>query len=260
MPGDVSFWIRLDTMRLQVLGCGDAFGSGGRFHTCFHVEAREGDGHGAFLIDCGASALIAIRRFGVDPNGIRTVFLTHLHGDHFGGLPWLILDGQLVSGRESPLTIVGPPGLREQLPVAMEVLFPGSSTAERRFPVEIVEIAAGHPVEVDGVRAEAFTMRHPSGAPAQALRLSRGGKVVAYTGDTEWVEDIVAAGHGADLMIAEGYTETRPVKFHLDWATLRTRLPEIAPKRLMLTHMSPDMLAREPDGYIAAEDGLVVVF
>lgn len=74
------------------------------------------------------------------------------------------------------------------------------------------------------------------------------------------MEDIVAAGHGADLMIAEGYTETRPVKFHLDWATLRTRLPEIAPKRLMLTHMSPDMLAREPDGYIAAEDGLVVVF
>ncbi|KQO88975.1 MBL fold metallo-hydrolase [Methylorubrum extorquens] len=241
-------------MRLHVLGCGDAFGSGGRFNTCFHVDAPGG----AFLIDCGASALIAIRRFGVEPNRIRTVFLTHLHGDHFGGLPWLILDGQLVSGRTEPLTVVGPPGTVERLPAAMEVLFPGSSTVERRFPVEVVEMEAGRPVETGGVRATAFTMRHPSGAPAHALRIEAAGKVVSYTGDTEWVEDIVAAGRGADLVIAEGYTVERPVKFHLDWATLKRRLPEIAPKRLMLTHMSPEMIAHPPDGYIAAEDGLVL--
>lgn len=241
-------------MRLHVLGCGDAFGSGGRFNTCFHVDAPGG----AFLIDCGASALIAIRRFGVEPNRIRTVFLTHLHGDHFGGLPWLILDGQLVSGRTEPLTVVGPPGTAARLPAAMEVLFPGSSTAERRFRVEVVEMEAGRPVETGGVRATAFTMHHPSGAPAHALRIEAAGKVVSYTGDTEWVEDIVAVGRGADLMIAEGYTVERPVKFHLDWATLKRRLPEIAPKRLMLTHMSPEMIAHPPDGYIAAEDGLVL--
>lgn len=245
-------------MRLQVLGCGDAFGSGGRFNTCFHVDPSAGGDGDAFLIDCGASSLIAIRRFGVDPNRIRSVFLTHLHGDHFGGLPWLILDGQLVSGRTRPLTVVGPPGTTERLPAAMEVLFPGSSTAERRFAVEVVEIEAGRPVEVAGVSVTAFTMRHPSGAPAHALRIESAGRVVSYTGDTEWVEDIVAAGRGADLMIAEGYTVERPVKFHLDWATLKRRLPEIGPKRLMLTHMSPEMIAHPPDGYIAAEDGLVV--
>lgn len=241
-------------MRLQVLGCGDAFGSGGRFNTCFHVEGPEG----AFLIDCGASSLIAIRRFGVEPNRIRTVFLTHLHGDHFGGLPWLILDGQLVSGRTDPLTVVGPPGTAERLSAAMEVLFPGSSAIERRFGVAVVEMEAGRPVEAGGVTATAFTVRHPSGAPAHALRIESGGRIVSYTGDTEWVEDIIAAGRGADLMIAEGYTVERPVKFHLDWATLKRRLPEIGPKRLMLTHMSPEMIAREADGYLAAEDGLVI--
>jgi ribonuclease BN (tRNA processing enzyme) len=78
-------------MLLQALGCGDAFGSGGRFHTCFHVSARVV----SFLVDCGASALIAMRRFGVDPNTIRTVLISHLHGDHFGGLPFLLLDAQL---------------------------------------------------------------------------------------------------------------------------------------------------------------------
>lgn len=249
-------------MRLQVLGCGDAFGSGGRFNTCFHVDPR-GDSSDAppgqtFLIDCGASSLIAIRRFGVAPNRIGTVFLTHLHGDHFGGLPWLILDGQLVSGRTEPLRVVGPPGTAERLPAAMEVLFPGSSTAERRFAVEIVEMEAGRPVEAGGVTATAFTVRHPSGAAAHALRIEAAGRVVSYTGDTEWVEAIIEAGRGADLLIAEGYTVERPVTFHLDWATLRRRLPEIAPKRLMLTHMSPEMIAHPPEGYIAAEDGLVI--
>lgn len=241
-------------MRLTVLGCGDAFGSGGRLNTCFHVA---GDGTG-FLIDCGASALIAMRRFGVDPNGMDTVFLTHLHGDHFGGLPWLILDGQLVSRRRKPLTIVGPPGIRERLPAAMEVLFPGSSTAERAFAVAVREIAAGTPAAFGGVVVEAFAVEHPAGAPSHALRLGHAGRVVTYTGDTQWVEALIPAGRGADLMIAEGYTVERRVKFHLDWATLNRNLPEIAPKRLMLTHMSPEMIAHPPDGYIAAEDGLVL--
>lgn len=241
-------------MRLTVLGCGDAFGSGGRLNTCFHVASEET----GFLVDCGASALIAMRRFGVDPNGIDTVFLTHLHGDHFGGLPWLILDGQLVSRRRKPLTIVGPPGIRARLPAAMEVLFPGSSTAGRDFAVEVREIEAGGPETIGGVAVTAFAAEHPSGAPSHALRLAHAGRVLAYTGDTQWVEALIPAGHGADLMIAEGYTVERPVRFHLSWAELRARLPEIAPKRLMLTHMSPEMLAHTPDGYIAAEDGLVL--
>jgi len=122
-------------MQLCVLGCGDAFGSGGRFNTCFHFEAPAT----RFLIDCGASALIAMRRFEVDPNGIETVFLTHLHGDHCGGLPLLILDAQLISRRATPLTIAGPPGLRERLGALTEAMFPGSSNVERKFALEFPE-------------------------------------------------------------------------------------------------------------------------
>lgn len=70
-------------MQLQFLGCGDAFGSGGRFSTCFMVTGATT----RFPIDCGASSLIAMKRFGVDPNSIEAVPITHLHGDHFGGLP-----------------------------------------------------------------------------------------------------------------------------------------------------------------------------
>ena len=84
-----------------------------------------------FLIDCGTSSLIAMRRFGVDPNSVRTVFVSHLHGDHFGGLPFLMLDAQLYGRRSVPLTLVGPPGFRERLVQAMELFFPGSSKIER---------------------------------------------------------------------------------------------------------------------------------
>ncbi len=241
-------------MRVQFLGCGDAFGSGGRFNTCFHVSAAGT----AFLVDCGASSMIAIRRFGVDPNGIATIFITHLHGDHFGGLPFFILDAQLASRRATPLTIAGPPGLRQRLADAMEVLFPGSSTIERRFAVEIVEYEPSVPLSLSGVTVTPFPVKHPCGAPPFALRVECGGKSLAYTGDTEWVETLVPAAREVDLFIAEAYFATPKAKFHLDWATLSQHLDEIRPRRLILTHMSPEMLASPPTGIAAAEDGMIV--
>src|SRR5258707_14014083 len=96
---------------MMCLGCGDAFGTGGRLNTCFLVNRRDA----SFLIDCGASAMISIRRFGVDPNGVDAIILSHLHVDHFGGLPSFILDAQLVSRRTRPLMIAGPKGLGARL-------------------------------------------------------------------------------------------------------------------------------------------------
>ena len=69
-------------MRLQFIGCGDALGSGGRFNTCFHVTGGDAN----FLIDCGASSLSALKRFGVARETIDLVLITHFHGDHIGGL------------------------------------------------------------------------------------------------------------------------------------------------------------------------------
>jgi ribonuclease BN (tRNA processing enzyme) len=242
-------------MELRVLGSGDAFGSGGRFNTCFHVAASTG----RFLIDCGASVLVAMRRFGIDPNRIETVFLTHLHGDHYGGLPFLILDAQLVSRRTAPLTVAGPPGLPARLTALMEAMFPGSSAVERKFALRLVELEAATPTQINGVEATGFPVSHPSGSPAFALRIACEGKVICYTGDTEWVDALTSAAREADLLIAEAYTAERRVRFHLDWATLQQRLPEIAAKSVLLTHMSPDMLGRDVEGAGKAEDGQIVV-
>ena len=123
-------------MIVKFLGSGDAFGSGGRLNTCFFVNR----GAASFLIDCGASAMISIRRFGVDPNGIGAIVLSHLHADHFGGVPSFILDAQLVSRRTQPLLIAGPRGLGARLDALMEAHFPGSTKVERKFPIKIIEV------------------------------------------------------------------------------------------------------------------------
>jgi ribonuclease BN (tRNA processing enzyme) len=240
---------------IRVLGSGDAFGSGGRLQTCFLVQADER----RFLIDCGATALVAMRRFDVAPDSIDAVFLSHLHGDHFGGLPFLLLEAQFVSRRQRPLTIVGPSGTRERLLAALEVLFPGSSATRWRFPLRFRELAPRQRRRVDGIGVTAFPVEHPSGAPAYALRLTCGGRRLAYSGDTAWTEQLIEAARGSDLLIVECYAFEPRATHHLDFNTLSRRRAELETRRVLLTHMSQEMLDRlgEIDWEIA-EDGLLV--
>jgi ribonuclease BN (tRNA processing enzyme) len=239
-------------MAVRFLGSGDAFGSGGRLQACLHVRAG---GH-ELLLDCGATALVGMRRFGVDPSAIETVVLSHLHGDHFGGIPLLVLDGQF-RHRSRRLTVAGPPGVEARVREAMEVLFPGSSTVRRAFAVEFVELADREPVGLGAVTVTPYAVVHPSGAPALALRVAGEGRVLAYSGDTEWTESLVEVARDADLFVCEAYVFDRRVRYHLDYRTLAENRLRLGCRRLVLTHMSGDMLGRLPlPGVECAEDGL----
>ena len=242
-------------MRLTILGSGDAFSAGGRLPSCYFVETDQA----AFLLDCGPAILPALKQRGRSTNDFDTIVISHLHGDHFGGLPFFILDAQLVSRRSAPLIIAGPPGLEQRLQAAMEVLFPGSSRAPRRFEVVVQELQPRTTHAIAGIAVTPYVVNHPSGAPPFALRIAVDGKVLCYSGDTEWVDDLVEAARGADLFIAESYCFDRSVKYHLDFATLSRRLPEIGARRVLLTHMSADMLARVGETTCeVAEDGMVL--
>jgi ribonuclease BN (tRNA processing enzyme) len=225
---------------LVFLGSGDAFGSGGRLQTCLLLR---GAAEGAVLLDCGTSALIGMRRAGVEPSTIEWIVLSHLHGDHFGGLPFLILDGQFRRGTR-PLHVAGPPGVADRVRAAMEVLFPGSATANRRFEIEFVELDDRQPAALGPARVTPFAVVHPSGAPAYALRVLYGGHTIVYSGDTEWTEALVEASDGADLFVCEAYFFDKAVKYHLDYRTLMAHRSRLRCRRLILTHMSQDMLER----------------
>jgi ribonuclease BN (tRNA processing enzyme) len=240
-------------MRLTFLGSGDAFGTGGRFNTCFHVAT----GTENVLIDCGASSMVAMRRFGVEPNAIATIFLTHLHGDHFGGLPFFILDAQLISRRKTPLTVTGPVGLKQRLHDVMKALFPGSETIQQKFALNLVEIEPGAPYCVGSVEVTAFIAAHNAGAPAFTLRLACGGKTLVYSGDTAWCDNLVRAADGADLMVVESSGYDKEIPQHLDYGTLSRRRGELKARTIVLTHMGPEMLANRAAvrGFELAEDG-----
>ncbi len=244
-------------MRLTVVGSGDAFGSGGRFNTCFMVETDH-----VILLDCGASSPVALRSRGIDPNSIDGVILSHLHGDHFGGLPFLLLDAQLPSRRQRPLTIAGPPGTRARINAALEVFFPRSSTMTWRFPLDVIEIAPGEPADIIGLQVATTEVVHQSGAPSTAVRLTDGRRTLAYSGDTEWTDALLPVADGADLFICECYELARPTTGHMSWNLLQARLPLLRAHRIMITHMSASVLARldevRASGVLVAEDGLVV--
>jgi ribonuclease BN (tRNA processing enzyme) len=239
---------------LRFIGAGDAFGSGGRFQTCLHLS---GAGE-PLLIDCGASSLIALKGSGLDPSEIGWVLLTHLHGDHFGGVPFLILDGQF-SRRTRPLVVAGPPGVRRRVEDAMEVFFPGSTRVSRRFATEFVELTERVPSTVGPATVTAVAVEHASGAPSYGLRVAYGGKAIAYSGDTEWTESLVELARGADLFVCEAYSFEKKIRYHLDYAALRANVERLECRRLILTHMSPDMLERVADlPCETAADGLQI--
>jgi ribonuclease BN (tRNA processing enzyme) len=242
-------------MRLQFVGCGDALGSGGRYNTCFHVSGERVN----FLIDCGASSLPALKRLGIVRDDIDLILITHFHGDHFAGLPFLLLDAQFTR-RTRPLVIAGPQGIETKLANLMEALFENSSKTKQRFELSVVAL---NPLETRNFGATSVTpfpvVHGESGGPFLAYRIEAEGRVIAYSADTEWTETLIPAAHDADLFIAEAYYYDRIVKNHLSLKTLEAHLPEIKPKRLVLTHMSDDMLGQlDTLDYTAASDGMIV--
>ncbi len=104
-------------------------------------------------------------------------------------------------------------------------------------------------------------MKHYSGAPSYALRIETEGKVLTYSGDTEWVEELIPAARDADLFICEAYFFDKVMKYHIDYTTLVNHLPRIGAKRTIVTHMSAGASGRGSEIRLeAAHDGLVVDF
>ena len=246
-------------MKVTFVGTGDAFGSGGRAHTCIRIDA---DGR-TLLLDFGAASIVGWRRLGFSFNDVDAIFITHLHGDHFGGLPFLMLEAQFIEPRSKPLTIMGPPGLRARLSMAMEAFFPRSSGITYRFPWIVEEVPPTGEFTLAGFDLRTVEVIHSAGAPPTAVRVTHDGKTFAFSGDSAWTDRLIDISAGADVFACECHSMAPGVPGHMDWPRLREHLPRISAKRMFVTHMGPDVLANiakicAEGGFEAAEDGLVL--
>ena len=85
------------------------------------------------------------------------------------------------------------------------------------------------------------------------------GKTIAYTGDTAWTGAIADAGADADLLVAEAYYRDKAIPYHLRHADLADRRDQLTARRIIVTHLSADMLDHADQlSFEAARDGLVI--
>jgi ribonuclease BN (tRNA processing enzyme) len=254
-------------MRLTVLGSADAVNSGGRGNSCYLIES---EGCPKLMVDFGPTALLALRRHGVSPEELGGLVFTHLHGDHTGGFPLLMIEAMFGGWRTRRLRVLGPVLTREALLEVFSAAY-GELDGElaSRLELGIEELAPGEERAFAGYGVRAFAADHMA-PPHQALCLrvsDPAGRSIAFSGDTRICPGLLAAGDGADLLVADCSRLAPPAGAHATWQDWQTVLPSLRARSLLLTHLGADMRASAPtllDGLSlplpvrVADDGMVI--
>ncbi len=244
----------MTTVRVIFLGTGDAFSARGRLQASCLIQSRTA----SLLLDCGATTLCSLKREHISAGPIDTVLLSHLHGDHFAGLPFLLLEYTYVEPRRRPLRIAGPPGTRARVRALVETTFPD---AARELPYELnfTEILPDHCLHLGSVMVEPFRVPHQVEEISLGFIMELEGRRILYSGDSGWTEEWIARSENVDLFICEcSFYQTR-LPCHIDYPRLAENQGRLRARRTILTHIGEEVHARRPEiAMELAEDGLVV--
>jgi ribonuclease BN (tRNA processing enzyme) len=242
-------------MRITVLGSGDAFGAGGRFHSAYLSEV---DG-ATFLLDCGPSILQAAKQVEWDLAKLDAVLLTHLHGDHFGGVPFLFMEYRYETPRTRPFRIYGPDGTERRVKALFAALYERTAAEPLPFPVEYRELTAGETVELGAARVTALPVHHVPELTAFAYRVEAEGRTFLYSGDTAWSDELAAHARGVDLFVCECSTFETQLDIHVSYPEIAARASELGCRRLVLSHLGSEPLRRLDEVRLeCARDGMTL--
>jgi ribonuclease BN (tRNA processing enzyme) len=238
------------------LGTGDAFASCGRFQSAYFIEA---DGC-KILMEAGPTVLCAMKRMEIKPADVDIILISHLHGDHFGGLPFLILEYLWESPRRTSMVIAGPRHLEERTWLLFRTMFPFSrgdiDRVKRQLKFVVLEPDSDQ--RIGKARVRAIRVPHMKRFHSLALRVEIGGRTIAFTGDSGWTDALVPFIAGADLFMCEcTYFESTELDFHLNYPLIARKREELDVGRMILTHIGREVM--DHDGEVKmemAKDGM----
>jgi ribonuclease BN (tRNA processing enzyme) len=242
-------------MKLNILGCGDAFGSGGRNQSGYLVEA----GDRLFLLDCGPTSLLAMKRIGFDPRRLDAIILSHLHGDHFAGIPFFFIEYLYLKARPTPLTIAGPPGTEDRVRALFGLMYGDGTNAKEIPPTNFQVLQPGAATEVEGIGILPFQVPHQAHGVSLGLKVSYAGKQILFSGDSLWTDVFIEQARNVDLFLCECSFYSEQPGMHVNYQTLAANLSRLECRNILLTHLGEEMLRRRSELAITvAEDGMVI--
>lgn len=223
---------------LTFLGTGNAFAPRGRGCSGFLLERR-------YLFDAPPQALQMLNKLRIDPNGIETVVLSHQHGDHFLGLPMLLVYWKEL-GRSSPVRIVTPLGMREAMVQLCQLA--SRTSLDGSYGIEWVEVEAGGAVQVGELAIEPVEVKHdPKLERSLGYHVAYAGRRLGYTGDSAMCDGVLDLARRSDVLVSECSSRDLQLPTHMnlvdDIPRVRAAMAETA--ELVLTHLGPRI---EPGG------------
>lgn len=237
---------------LTILGSGDAFHSGGRSHSGYLLE-KDGE---KILIDCGATTLLRLKENKIPTDSLTALTISHFHGDHLAGLPFLLLDMARLK-RKKVFHIISPQGGRNRAYEALKLFYPGNESILEELSLQWHYFNEEESVEVNDWQVQAFPAKHTEAVQPHALRISFMDKILAYSGDTGWTPKLIAVAHEADVFICECTFFDSVHENHLNYQQIKLHRENLKCKRILLTHFYEEMLRHAGDVEMEmAQDGL----
>jgi ribonuclease BN (tRNA processing enzyme) len=240
---------------LVFIGTGDAFGAGGRRQSAMLLRASGG----SLLIDCGATTSAGLCDLGIERDEIESIVISHFHGDHYAGIPILLLAALYEDERTHPLRIAGPSGVEQRVREMAAAMCYEIEGREWPFSILFQEFRAGEPIEVGPARICAFETLHQPHTCPHGLLVDAGGRRIAYSGDTGWFDDLPRQVGEADLFVCECTYHSNSFDYHLSHERLVDRKHEFECGRIILTHFGFEMTDRRGQAaFETADDGMVL--